>query len=165
MQTVCDQAYTNRFTEMLEIQPVCVCSHLNCHIVWTAHGAIVSCFRQGNIIKYLWGNLNGTWELALVMARILVEKWNLCYLFMNLECPIRFRGVFQTLQANVPLPFTFITDPTLPQFATWTFIPLVSSHPVSPAPQCSKLTVMTVSTFFPSSHYISACSSSFSKLR
>ena len=162
---MCDPAYTNRFNEMSQMQPVCVCSHLNCHIVWTAHGAVVSCVWQGNVIKCLRGNLIETWELAVVMPRLLFEKWNLRHLVMNVEYPVRFHGFSQNLRVYVPLLFTFITDPTLPQFATWTFIPLVSNRHVRPAPQCSKLTVMTVATFFPSAHYVSECSSSFSKLR
>jgi len=76
---------------------------------------------------------------------------------VNLAYTNRFRGFSQNLHVNVPLLFTFITDPTLSQLATWTFIPLVSNHHVKPAPQCSKLTVMTVTTFFPSSHYVSVC--------
>jgi len=59
---------------------------------------------------------------------------------------------------NDPLSLTFIYDPTLRS-------PLVANHHVRPAPQCSKLTVMTVATSFHRSHYMSICSSSFSKLR
>jgi len=69
----------------------------------------------------------------------------------------RSRGFSQNLHVNVPLLFTFITDPTLPQLATWTFCPQVSSHHITSAPQCSNLTVMTVTTFFPRSHYVSVC--------
>jgi len=84
----------------------------------------------------------------------------------NCECilPNSFLWRFSNLQANVSLPFTFITDPTLPQFTTCDVSPQVSNHQVSPAPECSNLT-MTAATFLFSSHYVSVCSSSFSKLR
>ena len=55
--------------------------------------------------------------------------------------PIRFHGFSQNLQVNVPLQFTFITDPTLPQFATWTFSPLVSNHPSPTRITCQCVTV------------------------
>jgi hypothetical protein len=73
---------------------------LNCEIVCTGHGAIVSCLRQGNVIKCLWGKLSGTWERALVKARILLEELKSCRLIVKVYYQIRFRGVSQNLQAN-----------------------------------------------------------------
>jgi len=49
--------------------------------------------------------------------------------------------------------------------ATRTVSPQLPNHHVRPVPQCSKRTLMTVATLFPSTHYVSVCSSSFSKLR
>ena len=95
------------------------------------------------------------------------------YCFVTLMCLGNF-SVFritelclQCLVISVidPLPLTFITDPKMLRFTTWTVSPLETNHHVRHAAQCSKNTAMTVATSFPSSHYVSVCSSSFSKLR
>ena len=64
--------------------------------------------------KVIWLNAcEGSWleHVSLHWLRQVSSfKIGICGIYV--VYPIRFRGVFQNIQANDPLPFTFITDPT-----------------------------------------------------
>ena len=94
VKNVCYPAYVERLNEILQLQPVCVCSHLNYRIVWTGHGATVGSLPQKIMIKWFWGKWIGTWELAQVKTRIVLLKRNSWHSILK----VRFLGVSQTPQ-------------------------------------------------------------------
>ena len=80
------------FNEMLQMQPVYICSHLKCHILWMRHGGIVVPFHR--VIRINSGYLvlkvrfRGASENLQATEITAIHKSRICFWFLSLSTAI-----------------------------------------------------------------------------